>query len=92
MKKRIPLFLLLNLLWGVSTNGNAENSAYVSKVFDFVPAPGQFINQLPAHETNDDSAAIIKKVENYKNLSPKKISNANSNMSNASNITNSKVE
>ena len=65
MKKRIPLFLLLNLLWGVSTNGNAENSAYVSKVFDFVPAPGQFINQLPAHETNDDSAAIIKKVENY---------------------------
>ena len=45
-----------------SCAGNAENSAYVSKVFDFVPAPGQFINQLPAHETNDDSAAIIKKV------------------------------
>jgi hypothetical protein len=42
---------------------NAENSPYLYKVYDFLPAPGQFINTLPEYEEGDTQAEINAKVE-----------------------------
>lgn len=36
---------------------------YINKVYDFVPAPGQFINELPSYEVGDTKTDMIKKVE-----------------------------
>ena len=38
-------------------------SPYISKVYDFMPAPGQFVNQLPEYEDGDTRESMIKKVE-----------------------------
>jgi hypothetical protein len=40
-----------------------ENSPFITKVFDFMPAPGQFINELPEYEQGDTKADMIRKVE-----------------------------
>lgn len=40
----------------------AGTSPFVTKVFEFVPAPGQFVNQLPRWETGDTQASINAKV------------------------------
>lgn len=37
-------------------------SPYVSRVFEFVPAPGQFVNVLPAYEATDDAESMLSKV------------------------------
>lgn len=37
-------------------------SPYVSQVFEFVPAPGQFVNVLPAYVAGDDADAVLAKV------------------------------
>ena len=36
---------------------------YISKVYDFCPAPGQFVNMLPEFEDGDSHEQIITKVE-----------------------------
>ena len=41
----------------------SANSPYISKVYDFVPAPGQFVNEMPEYEYGDDGATMIAKVE-----------------------------
>lgn len=38
-------------------------SPYVSNVFEFVPAPGQFVNILPEYAIGDDGDAILEKVK-----------------------------
>lgn len=38
-------------------------SAYINKVYEYNPAPGQFINTLPAYEDGDSEADMIRKVE-----------------------------
>ncbi len=38
-------------------------SPYISKVYDFCPAPGQFVNVLPEFEDGDSHEQIITKVE-----------------------------
>ena len=38
-------------------------SAYISKVYEFVPAMGQFVNELPKYEIGDDEAAMCRKCE-----------------------------
>ena len=40
-----------------------EVSPYISKVYDFQPAPGQFINVLPLFTENDTKESMITKVE-----------------------------
>lgn len=40
-----------------------KHSPYISKVFDFFPAPGQFVNQLPEYADGDTKADILAKVE-----------------------------
>ena len=37
-------------------------SPYVSRVFEFVPAPGQFVNLLPAYDSADNAEAMLAKV------------------------------
>lgn len=36
---------------------------YITKVYEFCPAPGQFVNMLPKYENGDTEASMIKKVE-----------------------------
>jgi len=38
-------------------------SQYISKVYDYSPAPGQFINELPPYQVGDTKEDMIKKVE-----------------------------
>ena len=41
----------------------ADNSPYMARVYDFVPAPGQFVNVLPAYTEGDTQDSINAKVE-----------------------------
>lgn len=40
-----------------------EYSPYISKVYEYCPAPGQFINRMPTYEEGDTYEDILKKVE-----------------------------
>lgn len=40
-----------------------EFSPYIAKVYEYCPAPGQFVNEMPKYEEGDTYADIIKKVE-----------------------------
>lgn len=37
-------------------------SPYINKVYEFVPAPGQFINTMPAYTEGDTEASMLEKV------------------------------
>ncbi len=39
-----------------------QNSKYITKVYDFVPAPGQFVNEIPEWEEGDTRESILAKV------------------------------
>lgn len=41
----------------------AAVSPYISKVFDFCPAPGQFVNTLPEYEAGDSYSDMVLKAE-----------------------------
>lgn len=43
----------------------AEASPYIAKIYDFLPAVGQFTNDLPAYTEGDTREDIITKVEGY---------------------------
>lgn len=36
-------------------------SPYIAKVYDYLPAPGQFVNQLPPYEPGDSHADMVRK-------------------------------
>ena len=57
MKKLVSILCLTCALMA-----NAK-SPYISKVYEFVPAPGQFVNAMPEYEEGDDIEAILLKVE-----------------------------
>ena len=40
-----------------------EYSSYISKVYEYCPAPGQFINEMPRYEEGDSYESILQKVE-----------------------------
>lgn len=40
-----------------------EYSPYISRVYDYCPAPGQYVNEMPRFEEGDDYAAILQKAE-----------------------------
>lgn len=45
-----------------------EQVAYsdrIAQVYDYVPAPGQFVNQLPPYEEGDDAESMRQKAEEY---------------------------
>ncbi|MET0462581.1 MAG: hypothetical protein ABW007_05490 [Chitinophagaceae bacterium] len=39
-------------------------SAYIAKIFDYLPAPGQFVNELPRFNTGDTYQTMLAKVSN----------------------------
>lgn len=67
MKKTLLSFLLLSSAAVASAQlqlGTAEYkgySKYIQAVDEYVPAPGQFVNTLPAYAEGDDAAAMVKK-------------------------------
>lgn len=42
---------------------DVEYSPYISSVYEYCPAPGQFINEMPKYEAGDTYADMLKKVE-----------------------------
>lgn len=54
--------ILLVLSLGLSSLACAQ-SAYINKVYEYKPAPGQFINVLPTYTEGDSEADMIAKVE-----------------------------
>ena len=42
-------------------SGNQETMAELDRVFEYMPAPGQFINTLPKYEEGDDAASMADK-------------------------------
>lgn len=56
------IIILLSICVGIHTLVNAQ-SPYISKVYDFKPAPGQFVNEMPEYENGDSYEDMIKKVE-----------------------------
>lgn len=41
----------------------AQNSPYISRVWEYVPAPGQFVNTIPAYEEGDNAEDMRAKAE-----------------------------
>lgn len=60
MKKVYLLFTISYLLLSVAAFGSTP---YITKVYDFLPGMGQFVNIYPKYETGDTKADIIKKVD-----------------------------
>ena len=40
-----------------------EYSPYISRVYEYCPAPGQFVNEMPRYEEGDTYADILRKAE-----------------------------
>lgn len=40
-------------------------SAYIAKVFDYLPAPGQFVNKLPEYQEGDTHEDMLRKVNEW---------------------------
>ena len=57
-------FLLFTFVVMAALAVNAENSPYIAHVYDYLPAPGQFVNQSPAYKpgyTQDSINALVEK-------------------------------
>ena len=54
---------LLGMAVGVAAAG--AQSPYISTVFEYRPAPGQFVNELPAYEEGDTEEDLRRKAEEY---------------------------
>ncbi|MCQ2203789.1 MAG: hypothetical protein MJZ15_05030 [Bacteroidales bacterium] len=58
MKTQLLLFFAF-----ASTLSSAQVNAYIDRVYEYRPAPGQFINTMPAWEDGDDELSMAKKAE-----------------------------
>jgi len=47
------------------TKNEKQLSSYVSKVFDYMPAPGQFVNELPKYNVGDTHEDMVKKANDW---------------------------
>ena len=61
MKRVYLISILCSVLFTLSVK--ADSSPYLTKVWEFVPAPGQFTNELPLYEEGDDAQSMCRKVE-----------------------------
>lgn len=52
----------LNVIAGGVTPPDENATAYITKVFDYMPAVGQFTNELPKYETGDTQEIMNEKV------------------------------
>ena len=46
MKRDMKKFLLHSLIAVLAITASAANSPYIARVYDYLPAPGQFINTV----------------------------------------------
>ena len=58
-------FLLAVVVCLYAMSISAQKSPYISKIYDFQPAPGQFVNELPEYESGDTKEDMIRKVQEY---------------------------
>lgn len=66
MKKILFLFIVLAGISAYTCHSKAEiRSPYMTKVLEFRPAPGQFINELPEYEEGDTEETMRQKAEDY---------------------------
>lgn len=49
---------------GGDSDKTEGNSPYISRVFEYMPAPGQFVNTMPEYVEGDDAEAMRVKAEN----------------------------
>lgn len=61
MKKLLHLSAALSACTLLGCGVAQANSPYISKVYDFRPAPGQFVNELPEYEPGDTHATMLLK-------------------------------
>lgn len=57
MKNRIILLFLFSVCF---LTADAQNK-YLTKVFEYCPAPGQFVHRIPAYEEGDNTERIVAK-------------------------------
>lgn len=55
---------LLCVVAALSLTASANNP-YIHKVYDFCPAPGQYVNVIPEYEEGDTHATMVAKCEEY---------------------------
>lgn len=56
MKK---LLLAFFMVCSVVTNSQTQNRSYITKVFDFLPAPGQFVNTMPIYTQGEPRDTVL---------------------------------
>ncbi len=56
------LFIFCYILFSLDIHSRAQ-SPYISRVFEYKPAPGQFVNQLPEYEEGDTPEEMALKAE-----------------------------
>lgn len=54
-------FVGKNLLAQNDANTTSDYSRYINKVYEYSPAPGQFVNLLPQYTAGDDAQSMIQK-------------------------------
>ena len=62
MRKQLFLLSLLLLMGSATLKGQSPKA---NKVWEYRPAPGQFVNKLPKYEEGDDAAAMAQKATEY---------------------------
>ena len=63
MKKNSILLALSALM---SLSAVAENQPFLTKAYDFMSAPGQFVNTMPDAEAGDAKESILKRVVEFR--------------------------
>ena len=61
MQKKRHIFILFWCMCGMGLA--AGQTPYISRVWEYNPAPGQFVNELPAYSDGDDAEAMRQKAE-----------------------------
>lgn len=63
--ERTKKYFIIISLASLSLIAAAQNSPFIAAVDEYVPAPGQFINTMPAYEEGDDAATMARKCTDY---------------------------
>ncbi len=58
----LPLILGVVACDDISSDNDNSPTPYITKVLDYLPAPGQYVNTMPSYEEGDTQAAMNEKV------------------------------
>lgn len=62
MRKQMRILSLIAVMASASSLAVSANSPYISRVLEFVPAPGQFVNYVPEISPEDSRETVCAKV------------------------------